>query len=145
MNLLHYGSVHGGWEDVANPDDVVVTLTLDRTTHEFYPSARDLVRMYDAVVDGREESFTIGTADRISYESIDDELVRVDLAPVSFNVERGVWISELEDLLRTVFEAKDEQSTTAQRADGIEAIQLWLDDHSGETDVEALYRSLTSV
>jgi hypothetical protein len=134
--------VYRGWDDTANPDDTTTVVRLDRTTHRFGPSLRELVLIYDRLVSGKNDEFGVGAADHVEIEHVGDDLVRIDLAPVEFKTSRERIVASLEDALRTIFRSKDEQSSATMREEGLRSIQHWIDERGAETDVQALYERL---
>jgi len=138
--------VYAGWSDVANPDDIDVTLRLDRTCHEFYPALRELVLLYDVVRTGREFESAIGTGDFVAVTNKDksSEFVQLELAPVTIILERNRLVAALEELLSDVFERKDRQSTAMERQNAFEYLEQWIRDNDGETDIESVYERLVT-
>ena len=145
-SLLICVDVDYGWEDNATPDGLTVELKLDRTSHEFYPALRELVRLYDAVDQRRPDEFVIGTADYVSvaFPAGKDDLVNLNLEPVQVFVSHRKLSESLQSLLREIFERKSEMSTDVQRKEGLTNMQTYLDKHEGETNVKQLYQQLTS-
>jgi len=135
-------TVHQGWEDVANPDDLDVTLKLDRTKHDFYPSLRELVLLYDAVVNEREAEFVIGTADFVEITNEDVGAITINLPPICVTVDRESFVASLEDLLGSVFICKDNMGNQDERQKGINLVQSWITSQGGQTDVRNLYQSI---
>lgn len=127
---------------MATPDDLVVKLSLDRTSHEFYPSVRELVLIYDAVKERRTIDQAVGTGDLITVTYPGNEMVRVDIPPITTHVRASEFISELESVLSNVFQKKDEMSDPSAREDGLEAIQMWLEDQGGALSVHSLYNDV---
>lgn len=144
MMAFECDQVYSGWPSVSNPDDLVVTIRLDRTTHEFYPSVRELLLMYDAVAHRRDVSRVVGTADQVSISHESNDMVQIELPPLAFSAERSKFVAELEAVLRTVFEEKDRMASQKDREEGLSVLQSWLDEQSGATDVRELYDSVTA-
>ena len=136
-------TVYSGWEDIANPDDIDVVVELERTTHEVYPSLRELVRLYDAAVNGRDTEFVIGTADYVELNHGSGDTVEINLAPVEIIVDRDALVVALKDLLQSVFEEKTSKSSPDEREQGLNRVQSWIDEHDATTDVRTLYNDLT--
>lgn len=144
MITFNCTEVGDGWKSVLIPDELDVTFQIDQTTHTFYAALSELIRVYDAIVREREGVFGIGTGGyvQICTEDVADDTMKIELAPIRFNAERGVLIERLEALLEEIFEGKDEMSTQEEQERGLEMIQSWLDNRGGNTDVHALYAEL---
>jgi hypothetical protein len=137
-------NVSSGWPDVANPDDLTVQIELGRTTHEFYPSLRDMVLLYDALQEKREIERAIGTGDFISTSYSAEGEVRINLPPLEFVTAKDTLLSELESAIRQVFLEKDGRASHQERAEGISAIQSWIDQQGGSINVQEFYKSQTA-
>ncbi|MFT4921749.1 MAG: hypothetical protein ACI8XM_000955 [Haloarculaceae archaeon] len=100
--------------------------------------------IHDAVRQQREMSFVLGTADTVTVEPTDGELVRVRLPPLDFQVPGDELREELEELLATVFREKSARSDDKTRSQGLALATEWVSSHGGSLDAERVHQELVS-
>lgn len=132
-------STWGGWDQTTIPDNLEIEFQTDESAQRFQASLRDICFIYGLTANRTTGDTVIGTGTYVELSEDDDGNVIFDLSPIRVKTNYAELESELESLLRLIFEQQDRRDSSATRSEQLRHLEEWLSARNIACDVSELY------
>lgn len=131
----------GGWQDTSTPDNLEITVTANGTTHQMEASLRELLQLYGATLHSEEVQVVVGTGSTVQLVEKNGWL-RFKKYPLDVRTTYDELQEALENLIKQVFQVKNQKGSAEEREDQLAYLEAWLEKQDVGFDVNELYRKL---